>query len=121
MSETRELQREQWADYLNSVTKADTGMLVTMEVMGEDVGDQVDVERLPLNLINYDHRDDVLEVGVGGFGTRYPVVLRHLISNPQTVEVQESEPLAPETIKIVDSEGTTTLVRLFAPTELPAS
>lgn len=120
MSETNELQKDGWADYLDSVTKASAGKLVTMELMSGELGDQVDVERLPLNVIGYDHKDDVLEVGVGGFGTRYPVVLRHLISAPTSVAVEESAPGSPTAMRITDSEGVVTLVKLFEPAELEA-
>jgi hypothetical protein len=110
---TRELDPENWADYLDSLTLRSEGLLVTVEVMSGQLGDQVDVERLPLQAISYDRRDDVLEIAVGGRGVRYPVVLRHFISNPRTVSVEEASELDPEAILVTDTSGVRTLVRLF--------
>jgi Family of unknown function (DUF5335) len=81
--------------------------------MSEQLGDQHGVERLPLKAIGYDHRDDVLEVAVGGRGLRYPVVLRHFISSPQAISVEESAPLSPTAILVTDSSDQRTLIRVF--------
>lgn len=95
-------------------------MLVTIEVMSEQLGDQVDVERLPLQAIGYDPKDNVLEVSVGGRGVRSPVLLRHFISNPQAISVEESGPLSPRAILVTDASGARTLIRFFEPTALGA-
>jgi uncharacterized protein DUF5335 len=114
---TRELGAEKWVEYFDSIAPGSEGLLVTIEVMSEQLGDQLDVERLPLQAINYDSKDDVLEVAVGGHGVRYPVLLRHFISSPQSVSVEESSPLSPTAILVTDASGVRTLIRLF---EAPA-
>jgi len=117
---TQELDAEKWHEYFDSVTPSIEGMLVTIEVMDEQVGDQLEVERVPLQAISYDPKDDVLEVAVGGRGVRYPVVLRHFISSPQTVSVEESSSVTPAAVFVTDGSGVRTLIRLFEPTELEA-
>src|ERR1039458_4955694 len=62
---TEELGAEKWVEYFDSLTRGIEGMLVTIEVMSEELGDQLDVERLPLQAIGYDPKDNVLEVAVG--------------------------------------------------------
>jgi len=114
---TREIDRGEWIDYFDSIAARIEGLLVTIEVMSEGLGDQVDVERLPLQAIGYDHKDNVLEVAVGGRSARYPVLLRHFISDPRTISVEESGPLSPTAILVADAGGVKTLVRLF---EAPA-
>jgi uncharacterized protein DUF5335 len=116
---TRELERATWPTYFDSMTASIEGTLVTVELMGEQLGDQTDVERLPVQAISYDPRDDVLEVAVGGRGTRYPVVLRHFISNPTTISVEEREG-RPNAILVTDPGGVRTLIRLFEPGMLEA-
>src|SRR6516225_4341562 len=111
---TREPERSSWPAYFDSVTASIEGMLVTVELMGEQLGDQTDIERLPVQAISYDPRDDVLEVAVGGRGTRYPVVLRHFISNPTAISVEELEG-RPSAILVTDPGGVRTLIRLFEP------
>src|SRR5215472_7028011 len=116
---TREPERSSWPKYFDSVTASIEGTLVTVELMGEQLGDQTDVERLPVQAISYDPRDDVLEVAVGGRGTRYPVVLRHFISSPTAISVEELEG-RPTAILVTDPDGVRTLIRLFEPGMLEA-
>ena len=116
---TRELERASWPAYFDSIASSIEGMLVTVELMGEQLGDQTDIERLPVQAISYDPRDDVLEVAVGGRGTRYPVVLRHFISSPTAISVEELEG-RPSAILVTDPGGVRTLIRLFEPGMLEA-
>src|SRR5215472_16918295 len=117
---TREPERSSWPKYFDSVTASIEGTLVTVEVMGEQLGDQTDVERLPVQAISYDPRDDVLEVAVGGRGTRYPVVLRHFVSSPTAISVEETPEGGPSAILVTDAGGVRTLIRLFEPGMLEA-
>lgn len=117
---TQELDAQRWHEYFDSLTPNIEGMLVTIEVMSEQVGDQLDAERMPLQAISYDPRDDVLEIALGGRGARYPVVLRHFISSPNTISVEESSSITPTAILVTDGGGVRTLIRLFEPVELEA-
>ena len=116
---TRELDTEIWHEYFDSLTPNIEGMLVTIEIMGE-AGDQLDVERMPLQAISYDPKDDVLEIALGGRGVRYPVVLRHFISSPRTISVEVSSSINPTAILVTDGDGVRTLIRLFELVELEA-
>lgn len=117
---TRELERADWSAYFDSIASNIEGMLATIELMGEQLGDQTDVERLPVQAIGYDPRDDVLEIAVGGRGTRYPVVLRHFVSKPTAISVEEPLEGRPSAILVTDASGLRTLVRLFEPGMLGA-
>jgi len=117
---TQELDTERWHEYFDSLTPNVEGMLVTIEIMDEQAGDQIDVERMPLQAISYDPRDDVLEVALGGRGVRYPVVLRHFISSPRTISVEEASSITPTAVLVTDGDGVRTLIRLFEPVELEA-
>lgn len=116
---TRELGAENWMEYFDSIASNIEGLLVTIEVMSEQLGDQLGVERLPLQTIGYDPKDNVLEVSVGR-GVRFPVLLRHFISSPQTISVEESGSRNPEAILVTDASGTQTLIHLFEPAALEA-
>jgi hypothetical protein len=115
---TQDLDPGQWMEYFDSITPSIDGQLVTIEVMSSELGDQVDVERLPLQAIGYDPKDDMLEISVGGRGVRYPVVLRHFISSPQAISVESSDSLNPRAILVTDASGAQTLIRLFEPPAL---
>jgi hypothetical protein len=117
---TEELKAEKWVEYFDSIASRIDGQLVTIEVMSEELGDQTNIERLPVQAIGYDPKDNMLEVAVGGRGVRYPVLLRHFISDPQTVSVEEAGRLAPRAILVTDASGVRTLIRLFEPIALDA-
>ncbi len=117
---TQELAPETWVEYFDSINPNIDGQLVTIEVMSEELGDQVGVERLPLQEIDYDPKDNMVDISVGGRGLRYPVVLRHFISSPQTISVEESDTLVPTAILVTDASGDRTLIRVFEPTEIDA-
>jgi hypothetical protein len=51
---------------------------------------------------------------------RYPVLLRHFISRPQTIAIEETGTVAPSAILVTDADGQRTLIRLFEPTALEA-
>jgi len=116
--ETQELSADTWAEYFDSLAPSLEGLLVTVELMSDELGDQTDIERLPLQTIGYDHKDDVLEVAVGGRGTRYPVVLRHFIASPRTIAIEDAGPPTPSAILVTDADGVRTLIRLSEPTAL---
>jgi hypothetical protein len=115
-----ELDANRWAEYFDSMAPNLEGLHVTIEIMSDELGDQTEAEQLPLQTIGYDHRDDVLEIAVGGRGLRYPVVLRHFISSPQQITIEESSGSTPSAILVTDASGVRTLIRLFEPTEITA-
>jgi hypothetical protein len=106
-------QRTEWTHLADRLTAEYEGYDVTIEVLDPAAGDNELVERLPFDTLTYDHKDDVVVVAVGGSSPRYPVVLRHLVHQPQEFVVD----LIPEgaAVKITDDTGTTTLVSLLRP------
>lgn len=107
-----ELPKESWTAYLEDVTKNMPASEVVIEVIGEEIGDQVEANWLPFRFFEYDPRDDVFEVAVGGRGPEYPVVLRHLVYHPVRLWVDQEEGILPTQLLVEDREGTMTLVRV---------
>ena len=116
---TQMLDAERWLEYFESLGPALDGLLATIEIIDERIGDQVEAERLPLQTIGYDPNDNVLEIALGGRGLRYPVLLRHFISRPQSISIEESG-RAPSSILVTDADGQRTLIRLLEPTVIEA-
>ena len=115
---TRQLGLERWAEYFDALSASSDGSLVTIELMSQELGDQIDVERLPLQAIGYDPGNDVLEVAAGGRDSRNPVVLRHFISGLKEISIEESGSSTPSAILVTDASGLRTLIRLFEPVAL---
>ena len=106
----RRLEREQWEEYFNRVSRVLEGMRAEVEVEGLDLGDQVEAEWLPLYGIVYDPKDDELEVAMEN--------IDHLIPHPEAVYVDEHGTEL-HSVEIVDREGHRQIVRLRAPLALP--
>jgi hypothetical protein len=99
----------EWAPLLDTLTKEHDGDLITIEVLDPTYGDLHEAEGLPFAYCSYDRRDDVVVVAVGGASSRYPVVLRHMISRPTEVSVSGTA------ARVIDANGTATVVSFFPP------
>ena len=114
-----EIPRAAWHDALELITKEHEGDEVTIELVVESLGDQEEAVKLPLNYLEYDRKDDVVVVALGGHSTRFPVVLRHMIRHPQAIWVHPPAPATIRALLVSDAEGVETLVRLHRRPELP--
>src|SRR4051794_34819492 len=65
---TQELPRETWRPYFDQLSKVLGTVEATVEVIGPDIGAQIEAERLVLTGITYDDRDDVLVIGLDAPG-----------------------------------------------------
>ncbi|MEV6151930.1 DUF5335 family protein [Nonomuraea sp. NPDC052129] len=116
MAEERpELPREQWRQFFDNLSRQYEGSDVTVEVLSRTFGDLMQAEKLPLAYLEYDDKDDIFTVAIGGRDGRYPVVLAHLIQRPQTIFADTVVPDMPRAFDIVDAEGTQTIIMLHDP------
>jgi hypothetical protein len=107
------LNRSEWKNALDQLTADYGGHYVAIELLDPSVGHQYEAQRLPFSYINYDPKDDVVIVAVGGNSPRHPVVLRHMVWHP--VEVDLAVEVVPEpAVRIVEADGTATLVIFFS-------
>ena len=88
MSPTRQLPIESIAEFADRLPAAGT-QDVTIEVINDDIGDQIQVRRLPWHALIYDQKEKVLELSVGARGSKVEVVFRHEIHNPASFWVEE--------------------------------
>lgn len=114
MSDGRhELPRDEWREFLEKLTSEFDGYDVTIEAVGEQIGDNLEAERLPLAYLAYDDKTDVFIVAVGGRDGRYPE-LHHLIENPKKILADAVSPDEPWAIDVIGA-GTRTIVSLHRP------
>jgi hypothetical protein len=114
-----ELPRAAWHDFFEDVTKEHEPSDVTIEVLGLDLGDQLEVEKLPLAYLEYDPKDDEFIVGVGGRDGRYPVVLDHAVHGPRKILVDNQVPTSVTAVDVTDGGGQQTIVTLRSRSALP--
>ena len=114
-----EIPRSAWREALELMTKEHEGNEVTIEVVGRDLGDQEEAAKLPLNYLEYDPKDDVVVIGVGGHSARFPVILRHMIHRPRTIAVHPPAPATTRSVLVVDPDGVETIATMHRLPELP--
>lgn len=102
----------EWRDFLEQLTREHEDDEVTIEVLSPDFGDQEEAERLAFSYLEYDNKDDVVIVAVGGRDGRYPL-LRHMIWHPRKILVDPPLPAAARAVEVEDGDGTHTIVTLI--------
>jgi hypothetical protein len=107
---TSRLDKNQWRPYFDRVSKGLTGKRADIEVASLALGDQVEVEWLPIIGIVYDPNDDIIEVALEN--------VDHMISKPREVYVEE-EGGQLASVEIIDADGVRQIVNLRDPLMLP--
>ena len=107
--QTREIPREQWIRYFDDFSKNHENWIVTLEVLGPDIGDQEEVSGLPLVGVSADvkARENRIEIIVGG---RPDSDVTRSIDTPKRVWVKESGIRGDESIEIESEDGIVTLL-----------
>ena len=101
---TEEIPRKQWAAFFDGFSRRHQGWLVTVEILGPDIGDQVEARELPLEGITAELRDagkDEIEIFVGA---RPGSHLSHKVISPEKVYLKRSEEGADEVLEIASKE-----------------
>jgi hypothetical protein len=114
-----ELPRQAWRDFFELLTKDHEGSEITIEIAALEFGDQLEAVAMPLAYLEYDHKDDVFIIGVGGKDSRYPVALNHMIPHPTTIMVDSAIPTAVFAIDVIDPDGHQTILTLRRRPALP--
>src|SRR3954453_22065372 len=87
---TQEISREAWPQYFDTLAKVVPTVEASVEVVGRDLGDQFVAERALLTGISYDHKDDVLVIGLDTPGG-LPEDIEHPAYHPQRAMVRGRE------------------------------
>jgi hypothetical protein len=110
MQLARALEHEVWSEYLDAVSKELLNAPVSIEVIPTPGPAMLEADRLALQTLTYDRREDVFELAVARGGPRVPSVLRHLVDHPARIEVDSYTMLAPMTIAVDGADGTRTVI-----------
>jgi len=108
-----EISKSEWETTLDRMTKAHQGEYVTIELLTEEYGDEYEAELMPFAYLEYDPKDDEVNVGVGGRDGRLPVVLRHAIEHPKKLLVDTIGADVPLAVEILGANDSRTLVTLY--------
>src|ERR1700730_10611243 len=78
----RKLEKAEWRRFFDWVSKGLVGKRAEIEIASLALGDQIEAEWLPLLGINYDRKNDILEIALDG--------LDHMINRPQDLYIDDS-------------------------------
>jgi hypothetical protein len=106
---TRQISRNQWVEFFNNFSKQHQGWLSTLEIIGDDIGDQEEASGLPLVGISADLKDNAnrIEVILGG---RPDSDLTRILNDPKTVWFKDSQEAGNEAIEIDTADGSKTVL-----------
>ena len=114
---TQEIPSYEWARFFDEFSRLHRGWLVTVELLGPEIGDQVQARNLPLDGITVDPN----EVGEDQItiiaGNRSDSRISHTITAPSRVWIKQSDEGADEAVEIEAFDGATLL--RFRSTALP--
>src|SRR4030088_3579725 len=87
---TREIPRGEWRTYFDDFSRNLADTVASVEVVGAEIGAQIEAERPRLTGITYDDRDDILVIGLDAPGG-LPEDLEHIVYEPQKIMVAEGD------------------------------
>ena len=112
---TKEILKSEWPEFFDSFSRQHEGWLVTLEILGSDIGAQVEERELAFEGI-VDEWDEVHgNQIVIMMGNRPDDHITHAISRPTQVSLEETEEGADAALAIKSADGVTALVRFRSP------
>ena len=110
---TFEIPREAWVHELNEFTMVHEGWLVSLDVLGPEIGAQPEIDNLPLLGVSADRldHDGTIAVSVARSATEH---LTHIIHAVTRVYIERTDDGADVALQIESVDGTTTILRFRA-------
>ena len=112
-STTREIPRAEWRGYFDDFSRAIPDLVATVEVLGKEVGAQVEAASSRLTGITYDDGDDIVVIGVDVRDAHED--LEHIVYHPQKIALVEEGDV--KTFDFEDADEVQTLLRLEPATQ----
>lgn len=108
--QTREIPRDEWAAFFDSFSRQHEGWLATVEVLGKEIGAQVEARELALRGITAELKgdEDTISIILGETPEDH---ITHIITGPSHVRLEQTESGAHEALQIESASGVTTLLR----------
>ena len=111
---TEEIEKSRWNTFLTGFTRENRGAHTRVEVLGSEVGRQVETEDRPFDGISADIKDAESSVWIT-FGSTPEDHIAHGIQNVTAIRVRQPVGDSGPALEIVAQDGTTTLLQLSPP------
>ncbi|MBI2876197.1 MAG: DUF5335 family protein [Candidatus Tectomicrobia bacterium] len=113
---TREIPRNEWAQFFDNFSRRYRGWLVTVEVLGPDIGAQIEAHELPLEGITTEVKEDGEEI-ISILGKEPMAHITHTIAAPTHVRLKQAEEGIAEAVEIESASRTKILILLHSVSE----
>ena len=101
---------DRWTEYLDGVSHALADGEVSIETLNPPFSSQIAADRLALQFVAYDGRDDVFEVAA--VTDNPPSVIHHLVDHPERILIEDGPGAAPMTIAVDGHDGVRTVITI---------
>jgi hypothetical protein len=108
--QTREIEKINWQSFFDQVSSALQGKLIKIEVDSLELGAQIEVDKLSLNGLTYDRKDDAFIITTDE--------IEHVIHSPQQIFVTDGTE-GMNSLKISAADGTEQIISFVEPLALP--
>ena len=111
---TKEIPRNEWQKFFNIFSRQHEGWLVTLEILGSEIGAQVEERGLAFRgIVNEGDEGDKVQGNeiLMMFGAKPDDHVTHSISNPTTVSLEQTDEGADAALAIKSADGVTALLR----------
>ena len=111
---TIEVTRNDWTSFFDTFSKQHEGWLASLEVFGDQIGAQHEVNELPLEGISVNAEEDP-ESLIISFGKTPEDHVTHTVQRPRHVWVNQTVEGAHESLEIEQEDNQKTLLRFRSP------
>lgn len=111
MPTNKQIHQERWLELFDQFSDGNKGRQVQLEVINEDIGDQMPIEKAPLSSLIYDfvNKGNDLTIEIG----RDQVAYAHTIQAPSAVWEAQDENGKVIALEIQAEDETQVVIRLF--------
>jgi hypothetical protein len=108
--QTREIEKDHWQRFFDQISRILQGKLIQIEVDGLELGAQIEANKLSLNGLTYDRKDNAFIISTDE--------IDHVIRSPQQIFIAEGTQ-GMDSLKVRSEDGTEQIVSFTEPLALP--
>ncbi len=106
--QTKEIQQNEWAKFFDNFSRKHEGEILTIEILGSDIGAQMEEKGLALEGITAEATSNTIVIMAGG---RRADHVTHPVNRPTGVSIERTDEGDDAAVAIRAADGTTTLLR----------
>jgi len=108
--QTREIEKDNWQSFFDQVSGTLQGKLIQIEVDSLELGAQIEADKLSLNGLTYDKKDDAFVVSTEE--------IEHIIHSPQQIFTTDGTE-GIDSLQVRSADGTEQMISFTEPLALP--